>query len=449
MSKKNPLAVIILAAGKGTRMKSKMPKVLHKIAGLPMVCHVLETAKALGADKIVTVIGPDMEEVRKAVAPTPCAIQQAQKGTADAVMAAMPELDGFKGDVLVLYGDVPLVTEQTLQILIDHHQGGDFGATILVMAPPNPTGYGRIIQNADGTLNRIVEQADASEEEKQIRLVNSGIMCIKGESLNAWLAQIESKNAQGEFYLTDLPSVIQKEGGNCGVIRGDYMELRGVNSRSQLAALEDFAQEVLRHEAMDKGATLLDPQTVYFSWDTKLGQDVSVGQNVVFGPGVVIEDDVTIEAFSHIEGTQIAKGAKVGPFARIRPGSVLEENVSVGNFIEINRSTLKEGAKAKHVSYLGDAVIGPKTNIGAGTVIANYDGFNKCETNIGEEVFIGSNSTLVAPVEIGNGSIIAAGSVITEAVPDDALGMTRSDLVINDGFATRYRAKKQKKKKSA
>lgn len=445
----NKLAVVILAAGKGTRMKSKTPKVLHKVAGLPMIGHVLNTANELGADKIITVIGPDMDDVREAAAPNPCVIQAEQNGTADALKAALPELKGFKGSVLVLYADVPLVSGQSLQMLIEHHEGGDFGATIMMMVPPDPTGYGRIVQNPDGTLNRIVEQADASEEEQQIRLVNSGIMVIDGEKLPEWIAKIKSGNAQGEYYLTDLPNVIQDDGGSCGVVRGHFLELRGVNSRAQLAELEGFAQNVLRHDAMDRGVTLHDPHSVYFSWDTKIGKDVTVEPNVVFGPGVDIDDDVTIHAFSHIEGAKIKSGASVGPFARIRPKSVLEENVSVGNFIEVNRSTLKAGAKSKHVSYLGDAVIGEKTNIGAGTVIANYDGFNKNDTVIGDNVFIGSNSTLVAPVTIGDQALVAGGSVITSDVSENAIAIERSEQRIIKGAAAKYRDTKSAKKKAS
>lgn len=446
---KSKLAVIILAAGKGTRMKSKTPKVLHKVAGLPMIGHVLNTAQELGADKIITVIGPDMDDVRAAVDPHPCVVQAEQNGTADAVKAALPELQGFNGTVLVLYADVPLVSGEGLQLLVAHHEGGDFGATIMMMVPPDPTGYGRIVQNADGTLNRIVEQADASEEEQQIRLVNSGIMTIDGKNLPEWIAQIDAGNAQGEYYLTDIPKIIQDNGGSCGVVRGHYLELRGVNSRAQLAELENFAQTVLRHDAMDRGVTLLDPQSVYLSWDIKIGKDVTIGQNVVIGSGVEIDDDVTIHAFSHIEGAKIKSGATVGPFARIRPKSVLEENVSVGNFIEVNRSTLKSGAKSKHVSYLGDAVIGEKSNIGAGTVIANYDGFNKNDTVIGKNVFIGSNSTLVAPVSIGDCALVAGGSVITEDVAKDALAIERSEQRIMDGGAIEYRERKSGKKKAS
>lgn len=449
MSNDQPLAVLILAAGKGTRMKSKTPKVLHKIAGLPMIQHVLNVAEELEADKIITVIGPDMDAVREAVSPHECVIQEQQSGTADAVKSALPVLSGFKGSVLVLYADVPLSSAQGLQMLIEHHESSDFGATIMMMVPPDPTGYGRIVQNEDGTLKHIVEQADANEAEQQIRLVNSGIMIIDGAKLTDWISQIESKNAQGEYYLTDLPKVIQADGGTCGVVRGHYLELRGVNSRAQLAELEIFAQNLLRHDAMDRGVTFLDPSSAYLSWDTKIGKDVTVGQNVVFGPGVQIDDDVEIHAFSHIEGAHIQSGASVGPFARIRPKSVIEENASVGNFIEVNRSTMKSGSKAKHVSYVGDAVIGSGSNIGAGTVIANYDGFNKNHTSIGDGVFIGSNSTLIAPVNIGDNAIVAGGSVIAKDVKDNSIAIERNEQRAIEGGAIKYRDRKSKTKKAS
>lgn len=442
MSKKDELAVVILAAGKGTRMKSKTTKVLHKIAGQSMISHVVQTACTLNADKIITVISFGMDDVAAAVAPHPCVVQQNQNGTADAVKAALPELKGFKGSVLVLYADVPLVSEHTLNALLSHYEGGDFGATILMMVPPDPYGYGRILQNPDGTLKAIVEEADASDDEKQIRLANSGVMVIDGEKLESWLNKIESKNAQGEFYLTDLPAIIQDDGGACGLVRGDYFELRGVNDRTQLSELEELAQTILRHKFMDQGVTLQDPSTTYLSWDTEIGQDTIIGPQVVIGPGVSIGENCTIEAFSHIEGADIQGGASVGPFARIRPKSLIESGASVGNFIEVNRSTIKAGAKAKHVSYLGDAVIGENANIGAGTVIANYDGFNKQQTTIGKNTFIGSNSTLIAPLTIGANALVAGGSVVTENVPDDAMAIERSEQAIIDGGAAAYRQKK-------
>ena len=411
-----------------------------------MVGHVVKTAQSLGAEKIITVVGPDMQSVSDAVSPNPCVIQKQRNGTGDAVKVALDEIKEFAGDVLVLYGDVPMVSEQTLQALVEHHGNGGFGATILAMAPPDPTGYGRILQNQDGSLKAIIEQADASDDEKQIRLVNSGLMVIDGANLSKWISRIESNNAQGEYYLTDLPKIIQDDDGVCGVIRGDYLELRGVNTRAQLAELEEYAQTVLRHTAMDRGVTLLDPKTVHLSWDTEIGQDVVIGQNVVLGPGVAIEQDAEILPFSHIEGATIKRGASVGPYARIRPKSVIGEGASVGNFIEVNRSTLQSGVKAKHVSYLGDSDIGEKSNIGAGTVIANYDGQNKQDTSIGKNVFVGSNTTIVAPVKVSDGAIIGAGSVVTNDIPKDALALARAELTIKDGHAVQYRDKIAKKK---
>lgn len=440
------LAVVILAAGVGTRMKSSLPKVMHKIAGKPMVLHALDTARALGAEKIITVIGPAMEDARDAVAPHPITVQERRLGTGDAVKAALPELKGFSGDVLILYGDVPLVSEQSLQALLDHHRTGNFGASVLAMAPPDASGYGRIVQNPDGTLKAIIEEKDASAEEKMIRLCNSGIMVIAALGLEKNISAIKNDNAQGEYYLVDIVTEINRAGGQCGVIRGDYRELRGVNTRSQLAELESFAQDILRHRAMDNGATLIDPRSVYLSADTQIGRDVILHPGVVIGPGVRIGDGAEILPYSHVEGAVIGAGASIGPFARIRPGSTIGEDAEVGNFTEVNRSALGQGVKAKHVSYLGDAQIGAESNIAAGTVIANYDGFFKHKTVLGENVSTGCNCTLVAPVKVGEGSIIAAGSTIDQDVPPGALAIAREDVEIKKDWAKKYRAKKSKEK---
>ncbi len=420
------LACIILAAGKGTRMKSRKPKVLHKIAGLSMVSHVIKTVESLSPEKIITIIGPDMETVASEISPHETAVQQEQKGTADAVKTALPALNGFKGNILVLYGDVPLIGHDTLRTLLNHHNSNkDFGATILAMAPPDPTGYGRIIQNRDGTLAKIVEEADANEQEKQIRLSNSGIMVIDGECLSHWLSQIDNNNAQGEYYLVDLVEIIQKNGKSCGVIRGHFEELEGVNSRAQLAGLELTMQMILRMKALENGVTMIDPQTVYFSWDTKIGQDVLIEPGVFFGPGVEIADNAHIRAHSHIEGAKVKEGAIIGPFARLRPGADIGENANIGNFVEIKNAVLGKGVKAKHLAYIADTEIGAGTNYACGSITANYDGRKKHKTQIGQNVMIGSNCVLVAPVEIGDNAYIAAGSTITENVPNDALAIAR------------------------
>lgn len=422
------LAVIILAAGKGTRMKSALPKVLHKIAGRPMINHILQTAESLKPSKIITVISEGMDDVKAAVAPHPTAVQKQQRGTGDAVKAAMAELGDFKGDVLVLYGDVPLVTKETLEALLEHHRmGKNFGATVLAMVPPNPTGYGRIFQNADGTLKEIIEEKDATDEQRLVRLVWSGFMVFDGEKLPAYLDKLTTKNAQGEYYLVDVPAHMAKDDIKSGVIRGDFTELRGVNSRAQLADLEALWQHRKRHEIMESGVTLLDPHTTYFAADTRIGRDSIIGPSVIFGPNVEIEDNVEIRAFSHIEGAKIKSGATIGPFARIRPDTVIEQDARIGNFVEVKNAHIGQGAKANHLGYIGDAELGAHSNFGCGAITVNYDGQKKSKTVIGDHVMVGSNTTLIAPIEIGNGAYIAAGSTLTQNVEADALVIARAD----------------------
>lgn len=422
------LAVIILAAGKGTRMKSSLPKVLHKIAGEPMIRHILKTAKSLKPSKIITVISEGMDDVKAAVAPYPTAIQKQQRGTGDAVKSAIAELGDFKGQVLVLYGDVPLVSKDTLEALINHHRlGKDLGATVLAMAAPDPTGYGRIFQNGDGTLNRIVEEKDANDDERLVRLVNSGLMVMEGDGLADRLERIGNKNAQKEFYLVDLPTIFKEDDLATGVIRGYFTELKGVNSRAQLADLEALWQHRKRLAIMDDGVTLLDPHTTYFAADTKIGRDTIIGPSVIFGPNVEIEDNVEIRAFSHIEGAKIKSGATIGPFARIRPDTVIEQDARIGNFVEVKNAHIKEGAKANHLGYIGDAELGAHSNFGCGAITVNYDGQKKSKTIIGDNVMIGSNSSLIAPIEIGNGAYIAAGSTLSKDVEQDALVIARAE----------------------
>lgn len=421
------LAIVILAAGKGTRMKSKLPKVLHAIADRPMIGHIMATAQSLKPKTIITVIADDMDDVAAAVAPHSVAIQKQQKGTADAVKSALTILGDFAGQILVLYGDVPLVTRDTLEALLKHHRNGkNFGATVLAMAAPDPTGYGRIFQNGDGTLSRIVEEKDATSDEKLVRLVNSGLMVLEGDGLSERMDKIRNKNAQGEFYLVDLPKVLAEDDIPTGVVRGDYYELRGVNSRAQLAELEMAWQHRKRLELMDGGVTLLDPNTVYFSSDTEIGRDTVIGPSVSFGPNVTIEDNVTIKAFSHIEGATIKSGAQIGPFARIRPDTVIEEDARIGNFVEVKNSRIGKGAKANHLGYIGDAELGSHSNFGCGAITVNYDGLKKSKTKIGKNVMIGSNSALIAPIEIADGAYIAAGSTLTKNVEQDELVIARA-----------------------
>lgn len=420
------LAVVILAAGKGTRMKSAMSKVLHPIAGVPMIKHIIATAERLHPKKIIVVLAPDMKDVEAAATPHMVAIQHQQLGTGDALKAAVHALGDFKGNILVLYGDVPLVSAKSLNGLLDHHNSDDFGATVLAMVPPNPTGYGRIFQNADGTLARIVEEKDATEDEKLVRMSNSGLMVLDGDNLSASLIKLQNTNSQGEYYLVDVPKIMADEGRKSGVIRGDYAELRGVNTRAQLAELEMAWQHNKRVEMMDAGVTLLDPNTVYFSPDTKIGNDTVIGQSVVFGAGVTVASNVEIRAFCHIEGATIQSGAVIGPFARLRPGADIGEDAKIGNFVEIKNAKIGVGAKANHLGYIGDAELGAHSNFGCGAITVNYDGKKKSKTIIGANVMVGSNSSLIAPITIADGAYVAAGSTLTHDVEADALVIARA-----------------------
>lgn len=443
MSKTLPLAIIILAAGKGTRMNSALPKVMHKIAGQPMIQRVLHTAEKLAPQKILVVTAPGMGAVEKAAAPHSVAIQKEQLGTANAVAAAKEGLKDFQGLVLVLYGDGPLYTAQTLRRFLEDLQDSGAPMGFLGMEPDDPAGYGRLMIE-DGFVTSIVEEKEADTAQKKIHQCWTGVMAADAQKLFGWLSKIDNKNAKGEYYLTKLPEIAMTDRAKTMTSMAPASETLGANSRSELAALEDKVQAQLRAAAMDGGATLIDPGSVYFSHDTKIGKDVVIEPCVFFGSGVTVADNVTIHAFSHIEGAVIESGASVGPFARIRPQSHIGAGATVGNFIEVNRATLKAGAKSKHVSYLGDAVIGENSNIGAGTVIANYDGFNKQETQIGQGVFVGSNATIVAPCKIEDGAIIGAGSVVVQTVPKDSIYLERSKPDIKKGAAADYRQKKGK-----
>jgi len=445
MTKK--IACIILAAGKGTRMKSALPKPLHPVAGAPMVQHVIAAAEGLNPDRIVVVVGPDMPEMAEAVRPHQTAVQATQNGTGGAALAAAGALKDFDGDVLVVFGDSPLITTASLQRMIDiRRQFPAVGLTFSGMRPKDAGRYGRMVLDDDGTLKKIVEFKDASAEEKAITLCNGGIVAADGTKLFGWLAQIGNDNAQGEYYLTDLPPIARKDNRQTLVVEIDEAELAGANTRVELAALEHAMQQRLREKHMLNGATLTHPDSVFFCADTVIGQDVVIGPNVVFGPHVRIADNVEILPFCHIEGAEVAEGATIGPFARLRPGSRIGEDAKVGNFVETKNTRLGKGAKANHLSYLGDADIGDKTNIGAGVITCNYDGFLKYKTSVGSEAFIGSNTALVAPVNIGTGAIIGAGSTITKDVADNALGITRAPQINKDGWAPEFRQKKMKEK---
>lgn len=430
----NPIAVAILAAGKGTRMHSEKPKVLHEIGHKPMLSHVVDTAQTLKPEKIVTVIGPDMREVEQLLnGKSEVAIQKERLGTGHAFAQSLPALKDFDGTVIVLYGDVPLISEKTLRGLLAVHQSPEQPQiTVLGMTPPDPFGFGRMILDDKGTLIDIIEQKDADEEQKQIPYCNSGIMAMKSAGLKALCDKLSNNNAQGEYYLVDLIRHAKAGGKICAHHPGNYAELMGVNDRLQLSQVESVFQSRQRIKFLEAGVTFQDPTTVYFAHDTQIDSDVVVEPNVFFGVGVQVEQSATIKAFSHLEGVCVGKGAKVGPFARLRPGSEIGEGAEVGNFAEINRASLAAKAKCKHVSYIGDTTIKSGANIGAGTIVCNYDGQNKHKTQIGEGAFIGSNSTLVAPVEIGESAYIAAGSVITEDVQAGKLAFGRARQTSKD-----------------
>ncbi len=436
------IAVIILAAGKGTRMKSDLHKVLHPIAGRPMLHHLVASAATLHPARTVVVTGAGREQVERAVAPLgiATALQAEQLGTGHAVAQARDALAGFEGDVLILYGDVPLVTAATMQRMIDRLHGDDApAAVVLGFRPADPGAYGRVIADAAGRIDRMVEYKDASDTERAETLCNSGLMAVHSRDLFALLARVGNDNAAGEYYLPDIVMLAATDGRASAVIETGEAEVAGVNSRGELAAVEGAWQATRRATAMADGATLIAPDTVWFAHDTLLGRDVTIEPKVVFGPGVRIADGAVIHAFSHVEGAVIGEKADVGPFARLRPGADLGAGSRVGNFVEVKKATIGVGAKVNHLSYIGDAEIGARANIGAGTITCNYDGYFKYRTVVGEDAFIGSNSALVAPVSVGSGAIVAAGSVLTRDVDADALALVRPPQVDKPGWAARFR----------
>ncbi len=451
MTTPRPLAAIVLAAGKGTRMKSDLHKVLHPIAGRPMLMHLLASLDALAPERIVVVVGSGREQLEKALAGrnAELAVQEPQLGTGHAVQQAEAALAGFDGDVLILYGDVPFVSSETMRRLVERLHGADQpAAAILGFRPADPAAYGRILAGADGRIDKMVEYKDATPEERAVDLCNSGLMAVRSEDLFALLARVTNDNAAAEYYLPDIVMLAAQDGRASAVIETDAGEVAGINSRGELAEQELAWQQRRRAQAMVDGVTLIAPETVWFSHDTRLGRDVTVEPNVWFGPGVTVEDGVVIHAFSHLEGAHVASGAEVGPYARLRPGAELGRNSKVGNFVEVKKARLGEGAKANHLTYLGDADIGAGANIGAGTITCNYDGFFKYRTEIGAGAFIGSNSALVAPVKIGDRAIVGAGSVITRDVEADALALGRGDQRVKTGWAQRFRTTMLERKKS-
>ncbi len=446
MSSRN-IAVVVLAAGKGTRMKSDLHKVLHPVAGRPMLLHLLAAADTLSPERTVVVTGAGRAQVEAAVAPrgAQIAVQAEQLGTGHAVMQARDALAGFDGDVLILYGDVPLVRAETMRAMVARLDAPDVPAVVVLgFRTEDPGAYGRlIVAPGSDRLEKIVEFKDADAAERAVTLCNSGLMAARGAALFALLAKLGNDNAAGEYYLTDVVEL----SGAAAVIEADAGEVAGVNSRGELAAVEHAWQQARRAQAMADGATLIAPQTVFFSHDTVLGRDVTVEPNVVFGTGVTVHDGATIHAFSHLEGAEVGRNAAVGPYARLRPGAILSDAAKVGNFVEIKKARVGVGAKVNHLTYLGDAEVGAGANIGAGTITCNYDGFFKYRTVIGEGAFVGSNSALVAPVTIGAGAIVAAGSVVVRDVTADSLAVARGRQEERGGWAKRFRDAMTAKKK--
>ncbi|MBI1239156.1 MAG: bifunctional UDP-N-acetylglucosamine diphosphorylase/glucosamine-1-phosphate N-acetyltransferase GlmU [Alphaproteobacteria bacterium] len=436
-------AAIVLAAGQGTRMKSRRPKVMHAVAGRPMLGHLLTALKGADVERIVVVAAPGQDEIANYAKTfgAEIAIQDRQLGTGHAAASAREALDHFAGTAIVLYGDNPLLTVETLEKLFALRESGA-DLALMGFRPEHPGPYGRLILDAKGSLQAIVEAKDATPEQARIDLCNAGGFVLEAKRLFALLARLSNENAQGEYYLTEIVALARAEGAACRVVEVAADEVLGVNSRAELAVVERLCQQRLRAAAMAGGATLADPETVYFSADTILGKDVTIGPNVVFGPGVTVADNVEIRAFCHLEGATIAEGAIIGPFARLRPGTVLHENVHIGNFVETKKAVIGAGAKANHLTYLGDATIGAGANIGAGTITCNYDGFDKFETVVGAGAFIGSNSALVAPVTIGAGAYVGAGSVVTKPVAPDALAVERAKQSEIKDWAANFRARK-------
>ena len=451
-----PLLTIVLAAGKGTRMKSSLPKVMHKVAGRSMLGHVLALAAASGSAAPAVVIGPDMDQVRAEVmklAPQASVyIQTSQQGTADAVLAARDAIAAHAGDVIVLYADTPLIQPATVaRLLAALDQGAGVaalgaGVAVLGFEARDPTGYGRLLTDSDGTLTAIREEKDASDAERLVSLCNSGVIAFRLPDLMGTLTSIGNANAKGEYYLTDAIEIARSKGARASVVVCDEDEVLGVNARDQLSVAESLWQRRARARVMANGATLIAPETVWLSYDTVIGRDVIIEPNVYFGPGVVVDDNAEIKANCHFEGAHIGRGARIGPFARLRPGAELGADTHIGNFVEVKNVTLGVGAKANHLAYLGDGSVGAGANIGAGTIFCNYDGFFKHKTDIGAGAFIGSNSSLVAPLKIGDGAYIGSGSVITKDVAAGSLALERSKQDERPGWAAKFRTMMARKK---
>lgn len=439
-------AGIVLAAGQGTRMKSALPKVMHPIGGLPILGHVIAAVKGAGVSRVVVITAPNDENVRTFARAqgAETAVQEQQLGTGHAAVCAREALSDFDGTLIVTYGDHPLFTAATFEASFAAREKA--GLALVAFRPRDPAMYGRVIQDADGFVARMVEFKDANEHELAVPLCNAGVISADANSFFRWAARLRNNNRQKEYYLTEVPMIARDEGAKTAVVIADEQEVMGVNSRHELADAEREMQMRLRRHALDSGVGMVAPETVFLSHDTVLEPDVSIGPYVVFGPGVTVRSGAEIRAFSHLEGAEILKGAQVGPYARLRPGARIEEDVHIGNFVEVKNARVEKGAKANHLAYIGDARVGAGANIGAGAITCNYDGFDKHFTDIGEGAFIGSNAALVAPVMIGDGTYVGAGSVITKPTEKDSLAVTRAEQKQVSGWAEKFRTRKKAEK---
>ncbi len=441
----NNLQIIILSAGQGTRMKSDLPKILHPLGGRPVLHYVLDLAHSMTPQEVVLVVSPSLKDIK-----TPfvhqTVVQHPAQGTGDAVKYALPHLKA-EGQVLVLFGDTPLIQRETLdRMLMLSHSHLEMAVILLGMRPMDKQNYARLILNEAGELEAVIEDKDLTTAQKEISLCNSGAMLVRGDLLESLLSAVTPHNAAQEYYLTDLVKIARQKGYTCGVVEGEASEFIGINTRQDLALAENFLQDRWRNRAMTEGATLMDPKTIYFSYDTKLGSDVTLHPCIVFGPGVEIEKGAELFSFCRLCDTHVGPYALVGPFAHLRGGVHLQKKAEIGNFVEVKKSTFGPGAKAKHLSYIGDADVGSQANIGAGTITCNYDGFSKFKTQIGEGAFIGSNSSLIAPLSIGDYAIVGAGSVINQDVEGRALAVTRRNQTVLERGADKFREKRKKRR---
>lgn len=446
MTQTSKRAAVILAAGKSTRMKSAKSKVLHKVGGMTLLEWVTRQARSVQADKIIAVINEHSDYVRREAERLglELAIQETLDGTASAVLAAKENLKDFDGQVIVLCGDAPLMQQDTLENVFGQLDTVS-GVVVLGFEPEVPGNYGRLIVK-DGALEKIVEAKEASPEQLAVRLCNSGLLAAQRDTLFEALAKVDNNNAKGEYYLTDAVEIVLGMGKTCTTFTAPANEVLGVDSRDLLARAEKAFQTRMRTHFMAEGVTLRDPDTTYFSWDTEIEPDADIGANVVFGPGAYVSEGAVVHPFCHIEGATIGKNTQIGPFARLRPGAHMCENSKAGNFVEVKKSVVGKGSKINHLSYIGDAEIGEGVNVGAGTITCNYDGYAKHKTVIGDGAFIGTNSSLVAPIKIGAGAYLGSGGVVTEDVPADALALGRAKQSNKEGWAKRYRAAQEKRK---